>query len=109
MSSSVFVFALRAAAALAFAAIFTIGALGDGYEPSHEWLMPVSVVALGASIGRWWALCLALVPVALAIPEGSGGDPPAVPAAVVLAMLGAVLLGIGVLAAKAVEARRARP
>jgi hypothetical protein len=94
---------IRSGAAAAFAAIFTIGALGDWYEPSYEWLMPLSVVALGAAIGRWWALWLAFLPVLLAIPEGTGGDPPAVPAAAVGAILGAGLLAVGVVVSKAVD------
>jgi hypothetical protein len=99
MSSLVVV---RVAAAVVFAAIFLNGAAADWYEPSHEWLMPVSVVGLGAAIGRWWALWLAILPVALALPEGTSGDPPAVPAAVMVAVLGAGLLAVGVAASKAV-------
>lgn len=92
---------IRAAAALVFAGVFANGAATDWYEPSHEWLMPLAVVGLGAAIGRWWALWLALAPVVLALPEGTSGDPPAVPAAAMLAILGAGLLGVGVAVSKA--------
>jgi hypothetical protein len=92
--------AIRAVAALGFACVLAAGAAGDWYEPSYEWLMPLSVVGLGAAIGRWWALWLALVPVALALPEGTSGDPPAVGAALNVAILGVGLLSGGVLVSK---------
>jgi hypothetical protein len=95
--------AIRAAAAFAFAGVFVIGAAGDWYEPGYEWLMPLSVVGVGAAIGRWWAIWLALLPVVVALPEGTSGDPPAVPAAAMGAVLGAGLLAIGVGASKGVS------
>jgi hypothetical protein len=91
---------IRACAAAGAAAIFTVGALGDQYEPGHSWVMPACLVALGAAVGRWWVLALALLPVLLAIPEGAGGDPPALPAAIYLALLGAGLLAVGVAVSK---------
>src|SRR3954471_19170462 len=99
---------IRSAAAIVAVGVFVGGALGDWYEPSHEWLMPLAVVVLGAAIGRWSVLWLAVVPVLLAIPAGTSGDPPAVPAAFVLAVLGAGLLAVGVQASKSVEERRGR-
>jgi hypothetical protein len=91
---------IRATAAIAFATVFASGAMGDWYEPNHEWLIPLSVFGVGAAIGRWWAVGLALLPVVLALPEGAGGDPPAVPAAIYVAVMGACLLGFGVAASK---------
>ena len=64
--------------------------------------MPTSVIGLGLAIGRWWALWLALAPVVVALPQGTSGDPPAVPAAVMVAVLGAGLLALGVATSKAV-------
>jgi hypothetical protein len=95
---------IRAWMALAFGGILALGAAGDWYEPSYEWLMPVAAVGVGAAIGRRWALWLALLPVVFALPDGTSGDPPAVPAAVLVAILGAGLLALGVAASKAVSA-----
>jgi hypothetical protein len=95
---------IRAGITLAFGAMLAVGAAGDWYEPSYEWLMPVAVVGVGAAIGRWWAVWLALLPVVLALPDGTSGDPPAVPAAVSGAILGAGLLAVGVSASKALGA-----
>jgi hypothetical protein len=92
---------IRAGMALAFGAVVAIGAAGDWYEPGHEWLMPLAVVGVGTAIGRWSALWLALLPVVFALPNGTSGDPPAVPAAMGLAILGAGLLALGVCASKA--------
>jgi hypothetical protein len=96
--------AIRAGMTLAFGTILAVGAAGDWYEPSYEWLMPVAVVGVGAAIGRWRAVWLALLPVVFALPDGTSGDPPAVPAAVGLAILGAGLLAVGVSASKALGA-----
>ena len=94
---------MRSGVAAAAAVIFTVGALGDSYEPSYPWLMPLSVAALGAGIGRWWVLWVALLPVLFAIPEESGDDSPAILLALGMAMLGAFLLAVGVTATKVVE------
>ena len=88
---------VRVPIAVGFAAVFFVGAAGDSYEPTHEWLMPLSVVGVGAAIGNWWALWLALgaIPYYILANNGVTDDPP--PTVVIyIALLGALLLALGV-------------
>jgi len=94
---------LRLVLAIAFAGVFVVGAAGNWYEPSHEWLMPLSVVGVGAAIGNWHALWLALLgSITIYLAEDPNGDPP--PDVIIyVALMGAVLLGFGVLLSKIAE------
>lgn len=94
---------IRLGVATASAAVFAYGLATDLYEPGAEWIMPVAVVAFGASVARGWVLLSAVVPVLIALPEGTGGDPPAVPAAFIGGLLGAGLLALGVQIGKALS------
>ena len=81
-----------------------VGLAGDGYEPNYEWFMPAAVLGVGVAIGSWWVLWLALLPLIYALPEGTGGDPPAIPAALIVGSVVAGLLALGVFASKAMAA-----
>jgi hypothetical protein len=94
------IIAFRAVTALGCATVFFIGWFGDGYEPSSEWLLPLAVVGFGAAVGSWWALAAAVLPVLYALPDGTSGDPPAVPGGIMLGLLGAFLLAVGVAVSK---------
>jgi hypothetical protein len=63
-------------AALAYMAVMTVWVYGvvnqNGVE-STSWLLPVLAVvqvAAGFAVGRWWALALPLLLVAIAVPAG---------------------------------------
>lgn len=95
----------RVGAAVAFAGVFSCGLVTDRFEPGAEWIMAVAVIGFGAAVGRWRVLLLALIPVLLVLPEGTEGDPPAIPAAMLGCLLGAGLLAVGVGTAKALSTR----
>ena len=80
------------------------GPLGNSYEPTYQWLMPLALIGLGAAVGRWNVLWLAAIPVALASPDGTSGDPPEVPSAMMLSFGVATALAAGVGLSRLAEA-----
>jgi hypothetical protein len=71
---------MRWVSAAAFAAVMVavLYVVPDGRPDHHETALTVGLIAMyfscGLLIGRWWALIVAFLPVALAVPLGDQGD-----------------------------------